>query len=78
MQDMMNGSLEAKKEAVGVEVLKKPSFMDEPLETLSEEQVKMVKDFEKRLKVTRSPPSFYHYALPKVEIRSKLAALWGN
>ena len=57
MQDMMNGSLEAKKEAVGVEVLKKPSFMDEPLETLSEEQVKMVKDFEKRLKVPRPP---YH------------------
>jgi len=50
LQDMMNGSLEAKKEAVGVEVLKKPSFMDEPLETLSEEQVKQVKEFEKRLK----------------------------
>uniref|UniRef100_A0A7S3D8R0 Cilia- and flagella-associated protein 43 n=1 Tax=Palpitomonas bilix TaxID=652834 RepID=A0A7S3D8R0_9EUKA len=51
LNDMMGGTLEAKKEAGdGADELIRPEWMDMPVESMTDEQVKAVREFEAKLK----------------------------
>ena len=61
--DMMNGKLDDKTESEEKEILVRPEWMDKPKEEMSDEEKKLLKEFEKKMAIFKEEQEKYRKAL---------------